>query len=234
MALPSTTSPLRRALSAALPAAALATLAALAAAPGPAAASSAGVWQYWSYPSTDGGYYNVDQNVTVSQTASTRFFSHQIWFNGGDAAYIGIQNNPNGTLAVFSVWNSLDAISGGPGSYCLPFDGEGVGRSCRIAYPWSVGTTYRLRIWATSTTDGKSQFVGAVQDTSTGIDTILGYISNAAGQGWISSSVSWIEDYYLNTAGTNCSTENNAQATFSYPTYDAGTGTASAGSSQTT
>lgn len=98
-------------------------------------AAQAGVWQYWDYPPLSGGYYNADQNVTVARTGTTRFFAHQIWFIGGDAAYIGIQDNPNGTLAIFSVWNSPgNASPGSPGSYCVAFGGEGVGYSCRIPY----------------------------------------------------------------------------------------------------
>lgn len=197
-------------------------------------ATQAGVWQYWDYPNTS-GKYNLDEFVTVSQNAPTRFFAHSVWFEGGDTAYIGFQNNPDGPLAIFSVWNATSAVEGSAGTHCQDFGGEGNGKSCRVAYPWSVGTTYRLRIWETdSRPDGSVQWLGAIQDTSTGVDTILGQLYSLPGQKLITSSCSWIEDYAMNAnPPPDCAQQQAAAATFSVPTYNNNEGRASFGWTRT-
>jgi hypothetical protein len=196
-----------------------------------ASAAVAGVWQYWDYPSL-GGTYNTDEYLTVKASGPTRFFAHQVWFNGGDAAYLGLQDTPNGRIAIFSVWNSPGGAVAGSGANCLTFGGEGVGWSCRVPYAWTVGTKYRLRVWATaSQANGSTQYIATVQNTATGVDTTIGYLWNAAGQGQLSSSVSWIEDYGTTTG--SCGTETAASAVFSRPVLNAGAATAATGQSQT-
>lgn len=80
---------------------------------------------------------------------------------------------------------------------------------------------------------GSVQWVGAVQDITTGIETVLGYLWNAPGQGMIGSSVSWIEDYAMNGPSGNCSTKEPAKAVFSLPILNAGDVTAALGTSLT-
>lgn len=209
---------LRRLTAVALTAAALVAGQAL-----PSSAATAGVWQFWDYPAT-GGTYNTDQFLTVTRTAPTRFFAHQIYLQGGDAGYVGLQDTPNGKIAIFSLWNSPTATSNatpGSGAQCVRFSGEGVGWSCRKAYNWSLNVKYRLRIWSTaSRSDGSVQWLAAVQNTATGVDTILGSIWSRAGQRQISSSVSWIENY--GTLTGSCATEQPARAVFTLPTLDGG------------
>jgi hypothetical protein len=182
-------------------------------------AAFAPVWQYWQWPDSTTGYPSVDQTVTVSATGPTRFFSHQIWFkNGSDAAYMGIQETANGKIGIFSLWNSPgNAKTGSSGSYCLLFDNEGSGWSCRIPYNWIAGRSYRLRMRKIKgKADGSIQYGGFIQDMKTEKETVIGYLWTAPGQGLLMGSVSWIEDY----GGNNCTLEKPARGTFSKPKMD--------------
>ncbi|GAA2630873.1 DUF3472 domain-containing protein [Actinomadura fulvescens] len=189
----------------------------------PAHATSAGVWTWWRYP-TGSQLWNLDQNVRITQSAPTRFWSHQFGFVGGDGGYLGLQtdgsvgNGQRGKLAIFSIWNAADARPG-PGAVCVDFGGEGVGKSCRILYNWQPGTTYKYRLWYLGAETGDRHRWGAwMIDTSTGKETHIGSILAPAGKSRITNSVSWIEDF----GGTPCDQAAPAAGVFGHPTANNG------------
>lgn len=195
-------------------------------------AAQAGVWQWWTYGTTE-GLYNIDKFVTIRATGPTRFFAHQLQFMGGDGAYLGLQDTPNGRLAIFSVWNSPGDAVAGRGASCSTFGGEGEGWHCLAPYPWKTGHTYRYRVWQTaSKPDGSTQWVAAIDDVGTGKGQQIGYLWTAPNQGLLApSSVSWIEDYGMESG--HCATEKPAKAVFFYPTADAAATRATPGLSET-
>lgn len=195
----------------------------------PAGAAQAPVHQWWNHGS--GGLWNLDQTVTVNASGPTRFFAHQFGFDGGDGGYLGIQDTPNGRVAIFSVWDSPGDAAPGPGAHCETFGGEGVGWHCMLPYAWQEHVGYRLRVWKTdSRSDGSTKWVASV--TSGGTESVIGYLWTRAGQNGLNGgSASWIEDYGMTTG--NCATEVAASAVFSYPTGDNGAVTSTRASSDT-
>ncbi|MFI5781970.1 DUF3472 domain-containing protein [Nocardia sp. NPDC051570] len=179
-----------------------------------ATAAQAGVWQWWNYPTGD--LWNLDTTVTVRATGPTRFFSHQIGFEGNDGGYLGIQDTPNGRIAIFAVWNSPGGATPGPNARCETFGGEGVGWHCLVPFDWSRNVGYRLRIWRVDgRADGSTRWVASVADTRNEQETVIGTLWTRAGQrGLRPGSTVWIEDY----GGRDCANEVAASATFSYPT----------------
>ena len=114
------------------------------------------------------------------------FWSHQVALVGGQGGYLGLQtegSEPTGKIAIFSVWDAIDAE--GP-EYAAPFGGEGVGRTVRIRYPWAPGRRERLAIRGES--DG--WWRAEVGDRQIGRIRV-----DAAWGGLASTSIMWTERY---------------------------------------
>lgn len=128
------------------------------------------------------GYYNIDSRVAVTSDPGadvTMYWASEFQIVGsGGGGYIGLQDGARrpdgkiGKIAIFSIWN---AVYSAPGAHalCKTFTGEGIGQSCRAAYDWVAGHTYRLRVWEIS----KDAWRGAVQDEHTGVEQVLGDIT---------------------------------------------------------
>lgn len=138
-------------------------------------------------------------------------------------AYMGLQTvggkslPPGGTvdkMAIFSVWNSTYSVPAA-GVTPINFDGEGVGRSLRIAYPWEVGKTYRLIMGndPARTTASATYWSASIVDVSSGHETKLGSVLMPSGMTQASSSVAFHERYSGQT--TNCAQMNPSQVKFS-------------------
>ena len=100
-------------------------------------------------------------------------------------------------LALFSIWNALDARPAGPDSYCATFGHEGVGWSCKVVYPWRQGVKYRLRIWQLA--HEPEWWRGAIRDTTTNQETIVGDIRVSASRGRLSRTASAFTEVYTPT-----------------------------------
>lgn len=170
-----------------------------------------GTYTSYNFPSTGKeGYKNLSWNLTVNKDPSpgAYFYSTQFQFKKDDGTpdpsggYFGIQtqgSNPAGKIAVFSIWDAVD--SRGPG-VSVSFDGEGVGRSVRISYPWIEGRIYNLRI-APMAPDG--QWWGAwIRDSVNGVELFVGQIklSIARSQLYGDGLISWTENYAV--TATTC------------------------------
>jgi len=114
------------------------------------------MWYDWPQ-SSGNGFYNFDVLLTIDVdpgVQSTYYWAHQFDFKNGDGGYMGLQTNGCmqgewvGKMAIFSIWEALEAEPGDPGSSCEVFTGEGEGWSCRIKYNWVEGRTYCLQIGA--------------------------------------------------------------------------------------
>ena len=105
---------------------------------------------------------------------TTYFWAHQFRLIGGEGGYIGLQTKGNrvdgslGKMAIFSIWNALEAA--GPGT--TRFSGEGEGWSCRIPYMWEAGKAYGLKVSAI----GGGWWEAKVRDEATGVVSEIGGI----------------------------------------------------------
>lgn len=177
----------------------------------------------WNFPASPGGYYNLDQRLTIlNHTASANiYWAHQFGFVGGDGGYLGLQvgSYPNDTkIALFSIWGA----NGASGANCGTFVEGAPGYTCRLdPFNWVQGRTYRLRIWVTGE-DSLGDWWGAwVQDTTTGTDTQIGRIRVPKAWGWLKPvSMSWTEQFGVK--GTICDENPWGYAHFAWPTANNG------------
>jgi hypothetical protein len=71
------------------------------------------------------------------------------WDNAPDGGYGGVQTSgitatgKVSDIAIFSIWNGIEAMPGRDAG-CLPFDGEGVGYSCRLPIKLNAGSKYKI------------------------------------------------------------------------------------------
>lgn len=188
--------------------------------------SLSGPYIEWFYSS---GFTTLETDlkfVADPGTSSRWFLSHQFGLddaNGNNVSggYIGLQTNTT-TLdkkgVMFSIWNATAATPGN-GATCQPFDGEGVGMQCFIAYPWVAGKTYRLRV----VSNRGVGFSGYVLDMSTATPTVtyIGQIQAPAGVAAFGrSSTQWAEHYI--GAPANCADFPYVKVLWSRPKGDSG------------
>ncbi len=144
--------------------------------------------------------YNIDMPLTINVdpgVGSSRYFSEQMAI-GPYTAYIGLQTDmlqQDGTIqkgAIFSIWNATAATPGSAGSWCKTFGGEGTGFSCRMAYPWSQGTTYRLRVWEITS----NSWAAFVKDLTSGNEVYLGTITLPTSKYLLQGNIVTFTEYY--------------------------------------
>jgi len=178
---------------------------------------------YSNFQLQSNSLYNIDIPLTINidpGKGATRFFSEQIAI-GPYGAYIGLQTDmqqANGTVgkgALFSIWGASSATAGSAGSWCQNFGDEGTGYSCRIAYPWSAGTTYRLRVWQVTA----NSWTAYIQDLTSGKEVILGTISLPTANNLLRGNVTTFTEYYGNDFPA-CSDLKQSQVTWGLPLGD--------------
>lgn len=178
------------------------------------------------------GFYNQDTFLTINSAPvnSYYFWAQQFWFINGNGGYMGLQTggNLNGhetKIAIFSIWDALDAVAGqAKNSYAGPFGGEGVGYSCKIEYDWQDNVEYRVRLWELSDArkPEEPEWWGAwIMDMSTQEETFIGKILVPANWKWLNSSGNFFVEYFLPTNG--CENVPYAKATLSVPRRENGT-----------
>ncbi|SRR6266536_3088743 len=137
-----------------------------------------GTYTAWHWPGAAAGAGGLAWDLTVLRDPgpTTYFWAHQWWFQGGDAAYFGLQahdrrdDGSSGRLAVLSVWSAVGCADN-PGCHGgvegAPF------WTCRLGYQWVAGRAYRLRVartrpgwwsaWVTDQAAGERTLVGSIQ-----------------------------------------------------------------------
>lgn len=185
-------------------------------------------WYDWPQVS-DKGFDDFEVSLTVDIDPGIKsyyYWAHQFSFENGDGGYMGLQTNGCmqgqwvGKMAIFSIWDALDAKPG-PGASFERFTGEGEGWSCRKKYNWVEGHTYGLRIEKEEVDEKQNRWWGAyIIDTTTGEETFLGRIKvPASWKGLDASSIVWVE-YYGKVY--NCNSILYAEARFEQPTANSG------------
>ena len=145
-----------------------------------------GTYTYLTWPELHPGFVgfaSLEWEVTPERDTTQGFFwAHQFAFrNSGSPAsggYAGLQANgawPGGPakVAIFSIWNALDARSDG---IARRFGNEGEGYQTLIRYPWAAGTRYELRVGSVPERVDESWWVATVRDGDTGREAEIGRI----------------------------------------------------------
>ena len=152
------------------------------------APSPCGTYTYLRWPAPNGpfdGFDSFEWELTPElDTSQGYFWAHQFTLrDSGDppsGGYVGLQANgsyPPGRptkVAIFSIWNALDAR--GPG-IAQRFGGEGTGYQTLIRWAWVAGRRYQLRVGAAGTDRRADRWwVATVRDTATDSTAEIGRI----------------------------------------------------------
>jgi hypothetical protein len=144
---------------------------------------------WWELPQDD--LWNVEGAIGVEQfpgDESKYFWAWFYNFDNGDGTYIGLQTTGGPRMAIFSIWNAVEA----DGPACVAFGGEGDGLSCRLPFNFEPGHVYRTRIRSLS----DDWWAGSIIDANTLEEYPIGSIRTRPGvsgiQGW---AVSFTEYY---------------------------------------
>ena len=167
-------------------------------------ASPQGTYTEWRWPPSTSfartllAGYRSFEHVLVPEVDpgpdSMYFWAHQFRLIGGEGGYLGLQTKGNrvdgslGKMAIFSIWNALEAA--GPG--ITRFSGEGEGWSCRIPYMWEAGRAYGLKV----SSIGGGWWEAKVRDETTGVISQIGGIRVPEHWRLLDSwSIMWTEYY---------------------------------------
>ena len=149
------------------------------------------------------GFDSFEWDLTPElDTSQGYFWAHQFALRDSghpaSGGYAGLQANgsyPPGRptkVAIFSIWNALDAR--GPG-IAQRFGGEGTGFQTLIRWSWVAGRRYHLRVSAVDSEGrGDRWWTATVQDTATDAEAEIGRILVPAGWNKLDTwSVAWTE-----------------------------------------
>lgn len=154
---------------------------------------------YLLYDVPQGTFQSIDQEITPLQLAQGTYWAMTFGFNEiSDGGYIGIQTgyeNSNTGLLIFSIWNARVAAKGDNDAYVVDFDGEGVGKSCRISLPIQTNHTYRLHVGQLSSNSSGTYWGAWIMDKTIGKDYFLGKIKTTM-QTTLSSDVLNFVEYF--------------------------------------
>jgi hypothetical protein len=169
----------------------------------------------------------VDFGITVQTDPGYRanvFWSNQFSLLGGQGGYTGMQSNGGDKrMFLFSLWDATEAKPGSPGSYCLNFGGEGVGKSCRMAHAWQAGHKYRFHL----AFEGDRWLGVTVTDMTTNQSFKLGSIRAKADKISPKGMVDWTEYFEWSEATSECNNQPYTSALFDLPSGDQGRAPAS-------
>ncbi|POZ60036.1 RICIN domain-containing protein [Chromobacterium alticapitis] len=182
-----------------------------------AAGKTPGTYTNYRFPAGVAGLDAVDFAITVNSDpghAANVYWANQFDLVGTSGAYAGMQSNGGSPRTfLFSAWNTTDAKTGSPGSYCLTFSGEGTGRSCRIHVDWKQGHRYRFHI----AYEADNWLGVTVVDQTDGSSFKLGSIRTAASKISPNNMVNWTEYFEWNNDRATCLGQPYSQATFGLP-----------------
>ncbi len=176
-------------------------------------------------PGNELGVYAIPEKTRGRDSYIGYYWANQFGFAGsksGMDGYFGLQTvgtihqasesdraNPHANrfvkstrLAIFSIWNALDARPGGKGSYVAPYGHEGSGWSCKVEYPWREGVKYRLRIHELGDAKKPKEpewWRASITDTSTKREVVIGDIKVPGDWGWLEKRASMFTEYYSMT-----------------------------------
>lgn len=190
--------------------------------PAYAAVVPTGTYTDWAMPA-NAADYNRDSFTFVGGDPGTSnsawFFAHQFNFSGSSGGYNGIQAEPSGKAAIFTLWGATAVnCSSVAGAVCvLDDDGaEGTVGHTRIPYNWQAGVSYRQRLWLASENSSSRKWCSWIAPEGDSSMTLIGCVTVPTSQGRLSWwSGNWTE-WYGNWR-TNCSDFPQATVYFRQP-----------------
>ena len=177
------------------------------------------VANHYTVPTVAGGYSNLSADVRVTRepgASGNTFWATQFAYADGTGGYIGMQQNSGSTkLAIFSIWDA----SGWPSAFnanCGTFGGEGVGVSCKMAYPWVQGKKYRFAVRKVASDAFSETWAGEVTDLATGTTQTIGQIQQAVKSAGLAGLTQFVENFTQGAQQySSCSQVPAAAAVFS-------------------
>lgn len=152
----------------------------------------------YTVPAVAGGYATLSADVRVTREPGAdgnTFWSTQFFYGDGTGGYIGMQQNDGSRkLVIFSIWNA----SGWPSAYnanCSNFGGEGVGVSCKMAYPWVQGKKYRFSLRKTASDAFSETWAGEVTDVAAGTTQTIGQIQQGVKSTGLTGLSQFVENF---------------------------------------
>lgn len=175
------------------------------------------------------GYVDFEHRLTPEIDPGSEvgyFWAHQVELVQGDTAYFGLQtrgrrpDGSEGKVAIFSIWNALDAR--GPG-IAQPFGHEGVGYQTLIPFHWKAGRTYRLRMFLSGSSAQGTEWSATVREEPSGRERLIGTITVPKKWHRLGNwSVMWSERY-TGPKILTCNDVGYSRVRFGEPRADRGT-----------
>ncbi|MGW1345406.1 ricin-type beta-trefoil lectin domain protein [Kribbella sp. NPDC002412] len=155
--------------------------------------------------------------INASPGKANVYWANQFGFTAGSVGgYTGLQTHRDGVgMFIYSLWNSTDWRAGDAGTYCLRFQEDGTGGSCRLDQSPVAGHTYAFAI----ASEGSGWYGVTVRDLTAGTSFKLGSLQTGAGNAISTSGmVSWTEYFDWNNDKATCDDEPYSKLTMSAPT----------------
>lgn len=160
-----------------------------------------GTYVYYEFASPNVTQVDFPMTLRVSPGLGNVFWANQFGLSIGDGGYVGMQTHRDGTgMWLVSIWGTQNARPGSPGTYCITFEEDGSGKSCRLDETPKVGHAYVVS--ASRGDDGWWTF--SVTDQTTGRQFTLGSIQLAADDTMEPRMVSWTEYFDWNDRRATC------------------------------
>lgn len=187
----------------------------------PGSASAVGVTPgtYVNYTFDTSSLTQAEFRMTINNSPGRAnvYWSNQFDFTGGDVGgYTGMQTHRDGGgMFLYSLWNSTDMRVGDAGTYCIKFQEDGTGGSCRLDKAPTPGHTYAFAV----ASEGSGWYGVTVRDLTAGTSFKLGSLQTGAGN-TISTAgmVSWTEYFDWNNDKATCDDEPYSKLTMNVPT----------------
>jgi hypothetical protein len=160
-----------------------------------------GTYAYYTFEASAVTQVDFTMKLQVSPGLGNVFWANQFGLQVGDGGYVGMQTHRDGTgMWLVSIWGTQDAKPGSPGTYCLTFDEDGSGKSCRLDATPKVGHTYVVHA---RRGDG-GWWTFSVDDTTAGTAFTLGSIQLDAADAMNPTMISWTEYFDWNDPRATC------------------------------
>ncbi len=160
-----------------------------------------GTYVYYAFAAPTVSQVDFPMTLRVSPGLGNVYWANQFGLTVGDGGYVGMQTHRDGTgMWLVSIWGTRDARPGSPGTYCLTFEEDGSGKSCRLDATPKVGHAYVVH--ASRGDDGWWTF--SVTDTTAGTAFTLGSIQLDPAAAMKNTMVSWTEYFDWNDQRATC------------------------------
>lgn len=174
----------------------------------------------WSWSGR--GYNDTTETLTIDAADPNSHFYWAYDFSvGGDGVgYTGLQTGShptNSKIALFAIWGA----DGAQGSKCGPFDGEGVGWTCRIdPFNWALGRQYALRVVVDGGDSTGTWYKATIRDVASGALTTIGRIHHPFAGGKLTGRGSWTE--WFGAPSATCGDLKRSRVRWGLPTSNGG------------